>query len=50
MKYLVALLALAPVSALAHDGAVAHIHPHGLEISVALAAVAVGFLVWKMTR
>ena len=51
MKYLAPLFVLAPSAALAHDGPLGHAHPHGLEIVAwALAAAAVGWLVWKLSR
>ena len=51
MKYLVPLLVVAPTAAIAHDGPLPHSHPHGLEIlALAMAAAAVGWLVWKLSR
>jgi len=52
MKYLVTLTAaLAAFPALAHtDGQIAHVHPHGGEIFIALAVIAAAMVGYMALR
>ncbi len=53
MKYafLIAAMALLPTQLIAHDaGGVIHLHPHGGEALLALAAIVAALVIWRLGR